>query len=119
MSNKTLQEDARVSFGTDGADFSYITEDLVRSDAALGPEAEVSSGPQVLAAVLYGNNVRYGSRVINGTTYQVYYFEHGGTYTNSNDACGNKLTAWARQDVWHHTYLGKCPSGREKWSFSQ
>jgi hypothetical protein len=119
VDDKKLQENAKDFFGTDIADFSYITDDLMKSDAALGPEAEVSSGSQAVAEVLYGNNARYGSRVINGTTYQVYYFEHGGTFTNSNDACGTTYTAWARQDVWHHKYLGKCPNQREKWSFSK
>ena len=119
MSDRSLQDEARSFFGVDNVDFSYFTEERKKADASLGPEAQVRSSEAAAAAVLYGNNARYGARVINGTTYQVYYFEHGGTYTNVADACGTQYTAWARQDLWHHKYLGKCPSGREKWSFSQ
>jgi hypothetical protein len=115
MSDRDLQDAARRLFGTDAVDFGYITEELLASDAKLGPETEVSAG----AGTVYGNNARYGARVINGETCQVYVFEYGGNYTNPGDACGTSYTAWARQDIWHHTYLGDCPSGREKWSFSK
>lgn len=119
MSDKALQDQARAFFGVDDADFSYFTEELAKSDASLGPEAEVPTGDSATASILYGNNARYGSRDINGTTYQVYYFEHGGNYTAESDACGMRYTAWARADVWHHQYLGKCPNKREKWCFVQ
>lgn len=117
---KTIEEIRQTTadmLGVSNDSLDYITVESILADEKLGDDLQV--GQDVAAATLYGNNARYGARVINGTTYQVYYFEHGGDYQNANDACGTAYTAWARQDVWHHTYLGKCPNGREKWSFNQ
>jgi hypothetical protein len=117
---ETIRQKTREILGED-IDYGYITDDLVAEDAESPDDMEVRSvGKNVDLVVWYGNNARYGTRVINGQTYSVYYFDHGGSVTNANLACGNRVRgAWVRMDMWHHRYLGKCPNGREKWSFSQ
>lgn len=112
----TVQQKTRELLGN-GRDYSYITDDLVRADAALGAEREVKAEAN---AILHGNNARYGARVINGTTYQVYYFETLADAYNPNHACGTAQTWWARMDIWHHQYVGVCTNiGRERWQFTQ
>jgi len=96
-------------------DYSYITDETMAADAALGADAEASS----TAAILYGNNSRYGTRTINGVNYQVYYFDTEGDCSKRSDGCGSRSVCWARMDMWHHQYLSKCGNGRELWSFSQ
>jgi hypothetical protein len=108
--NKVIEKTKRLP-GAESVDFSYITEDLIASDANathvefLGREAALTT--------YYGNNARYGAWTDgNGTTWQGYYFDWA-----PNDACGS-TRIWFCSVDWHHTYLGKCPNGREKWSFT-
>lgn len=117
MNAKQIKEKTAELLSVSVDKLDYITEESVAADNALGDDANV--GVDAALKTLYGNNTRYGARVVDGQTRQCYYFDHGGDYQNPNDACGSATTAWALTDLWHHTKIGMCPNGREKWSFSR
>lgn len=118
LSAEAIRQKTKEIFGKDDIDYSYTTDETIAADAALGQEFEVSAEDRTVT--WYGNNGRYGTRTMNGQTWQVYYFEN-----NSNqiadwaNSCGTNYTWWARMDLWHHAYIDTCPNRRERWSFTQ
>lgn len=103
----------------DGVDFSYITQELVDGDNA-EPDSRIveAANKGIDRATCWGNNARYGARTVGGVTYQGYWFDSG---TNQNwpplsHACGSGHRHFVTINV-HHTMLGTCPNGREKWRF--
>ncbi|MGK5049681.1 hypothetical protein ACQ4WP_27880 [Janthinobacterium sp. GB4P2] len=101
----------------------YITQDLVDADNIrdIG-DADGSAGnfDKTVKLVLYGHNTRYGAVVINGVTYQCYWFEYGGAAPTKDPglACGNFKTYYLRMDQFDHNYLDKCSDKTERWSFT-
>jgi hypothetical protein len=109
---RTLQE-----LGQSGADFSYITEELVRSDYQ---DLEKFKPLDVGAAneIVYGNNPRYGAWLnpMTNIVEQGYWADHDGDYSRST--CGTGAFSFFNSSF-HHTYLGRCKDGRELWQFSR
>jgi hypothetical protein len=106
--------------------FDYITQELVSSDNEQnhldGSLIEGSENEKTLNSILFGNNVRYGTRTINGRNWQVYYYDYGGSAptSNRNLACGSgRLPFWLLMQDWDHTFLGNCSNGRELWRFDK
>jgi len=106
-----VKQKTRELLGGDDIDYGYITDDLVQKDSALGPEVELK-GDKAINTVYIGNNPRYGAMDINGTTYQGYFFDYA-----PGDPCGSSHVWFVTVD-WHHNYVGKCPNGREQWTFT-
>lgn len=98
------------------ADLSYITKEIVDADNKRNTAEPFGDNKSLTATVWYGNNARYGARTVDGVTYQGYWFENDGAATLGG-ICSEKATGFVTVD-WHHKYLGKCPNGREKWSFT-
>lgn len=104
----------------DGVDLSYITQELVDGDYA-EPESRVieAATKGVTAARCFGNNTRYGARIVGGVTYHGYWFDSGTnqSWPGLNHACGSGYRHFVTIDF-HHTMLGICTNnGREKWRF--
>jgi hypothetical protein len=104
----------------------YITQVLVDSDGdhTEGSDTSTSNDEESVLLTLYGNNARTSIRIINGVNWNVYYYEYGDATSsaptsNRNLACGIGKTFWLKLQDWHHTYDGKCPSGRERWRFDR
>ena len=102
--------------GKPDIDVSLITEESVAADSARAEATPFADDSLALKTVWYGNNARYGARVVNGVTYQGYWFENDGQASGPG-ACSTAYTGFVTVN-WHHAYLGKCPSGRERWSFT-
>lgn len=104
-------------YGDVDADFSFITDDLIASDSNL-PDAnmvEIKEGPEFSS--IFGNNMRYGTRTINGQNYSVYYFESGPN-GSQDQVCFVSHTWFAVMNGWHHNYIGRC-GNREAFRFDR
>ena len=119
LSAEIVRQRTSELLGMPELDLSYVTDELVAEDASVKNLEGLGPPEGIDTATLWGNNTRYGAVTINGVTHQCYWFNQGGDITNQSTACGSGFRYYATTALWHHTYQGKCQSGRERWSFSR
>lgn len=109
-------EETKRRLGEEGVNFDYLTDELISQDAERDEAKPFGSDDDVQTnTVWYGNNARYGARTVGGVTYQGYWFEND--CNGGPDGCSIRCTGFVTVR-WHHRYLGRCPNGRERWSFT-
>ena len=89
-------------------DYSYITQALIDSDAALGKEVVKTKSE---FSDFYGNNPRLGYWTIDGVQIagtNVDYDVNG----SIGEGCGSSKTAWMNPNIWVQESFGTCPNGK-------
>jgi hypothetical protein len=108
VKNKTME----LLETTDSSDVDYITQEMVDSDLALTDEdcdEEADDLKEAESTPMYGHNMRYSNRTIDGRTVQVYVYDRGTDKYNRSHGCRSDMTSrWLRQDRYNHWKDGDC-----------
>jgi hypothetical protein len=116
MSDLTLEEVKTKTMElletTDSSDVDYITQEMVESDLSLSEnnsDEEPDDLKEAESTPIYGHNMRYSNRTIDGKIVQVYVYDRGPDQYNRSHGCRSDNTGrWLRQDRYDHWKDGDC-----------